>query len=256
MSRGHPGSLGPPEQASEFGRSVGYPRPPGERLGLRPVGHSPKVRLSADAIAGILVTLIVGGWAAIFATRADLAMRRSMRDEKLRHDQDVRPRLEPVAVSPDPYPPNTFTMEIANRGGATPLFAFAIQSEHNIFITSGSLDEHARERFIFQYVGKLDYKTGMMLQTPFVVAQDRMGRWWDCTLNHMLAGRLIESSPRGWLDARLKERGLTEMLEGQLTWRLQDYRIDPARLQAIMDSGRSRGGLLSWLRQRMRRTSA
>jgi hypothetical protein len=203
------------------------------------------------ALAGILITVLVGGWAAVYATRADLATRLAMRREEERHDQEVRPRLEPVNVSPNPYLPSPFQMEIANRGGATPLFAFVIQSEDHIFIASGSLDEHVREPFLFQYVGQLDYKTGMF-STPFVVAQDRTGRWWDCTLNHLLAGRLIDGKLRDWLDARLRERGLTDMLHGQLTWRLLDYRIDPSTIPARLKPGRH-AGLLGWLRQRLRR---
>jgi hypothetical protein len=206
----------------------------------------------------ILAGILVGAWAAIYATRADLATRLALRKDQERHDQEVRPRLEPVGVSPNTYPPQDFNMEIANRGGATPLFTFVIQSEDHIFITSGSLDEHAREPFRFQYIGDLDYKTGLMLQTPFVVAQDRMGRWWDCTLNHMLAGRLIDGHLREWLEARLKERGLTEMLHGQLSWRLQDYRIDPAirpnveaAIKASLKAGRP-PSILARARQRLR----
>jgi hypothetical protein len=199
----------------------------------------------------VLIGILVAGWAAIYATRADLATRLASRKDQERHDQEVRPRLEPVDVSPSPYPPDAFHMEIANRGGATPLFAFTIQSEDRIFITSGSLDEHAREPFLFQCVGQLPYKTGLF-NTPFVVAQDRIGRWWDCTLNHLHSGRPIEGSLRGWLDARLRERGLTEMLEGQLTWRLLDYRLDPATVKAIFDL-RGGGGILDRLRRRLRR---
>jgi hypothetical protein len=209
------------------------------------------VQLTVDeviALVGIAVTVLVGGWAAVYATRADLATRRAMRREEERHDQEVRPRLEPVGF-PRPLQ-KSFQMEIANRGGATPLFAFAIQSEDLIYITSGSLDEHAREPFLFQYVGQLSYKTGDF-STPFVVAQDRMGRWWDCTLQHFLAGKLIEGPLRPWLDARLKERGLAEMLDVQLSFRLLDYRLDPAVVQASINAG-NRQGLVGRLRQRVR----
>jgi hypothetical protein len=212
------------------------------------------VQLSVDeliAVTGILVTVLLGGWAAVFATRADQATRRGIEQAQKQHDQEVRPRLEPVGVSSNALLPNHFNMEIANRGGATPLFAFVVQSDDNIFIASGSLDEHAREPFVFHHVGQLPYKTGHFT-TPFVVAQDRMGRWWDCTLQHLLAGRLIEGTLREWLDARLKERGLSEMLEGQLAWRLLDYRVDPARIQRILRESRPGGGLLGRLRQRLR----
>ena len=221
------------------------------------VGHPPHVRvfgvqLTVDeviATVGIVVTVLVGGWAAVYATRADVATRRAMRREEERHDQEVRPRLEPVGF-PRPLQ-KPFQMEIANRGGATPLFAVAIQSEDLIYITSGSLDEHAREPFLFQYVGQLNYKT-LDFSTPFVVAQDRMGRWWDCTLQHFLAGKLIEGPLRPWLDARLKERGLAEMLDVQLSVRLLDYRLDPAVVQASLNAGRRRG-LVGRLRHRLHR---
>lgn len=208
------------------------------------------VQLTVDeviAVAGILVTVVVGGWAAVYATRADLATRLALRKDEERHDQEVRPRLEPVGVQPMLYlRPADYRMEIANRGGATALFAFVVQSGEHIFITSGSLDEHAREPFLFSYVGKLQYGTGPW-STPFVVAQDRMGRWWDCTLQHFLAGKLIKGPLRPWLDARLKERGLAEMLDGQLTVRLLDYRLDPAPLQARATATRRGGGFLGRL---------
>src|SRR5439155_20819600 len=44
--------------------------------------------------------LAAGTWAAVFATRADAATRKAMRDAEERHDQEVRPRLEPVGVPP------------------------------------------------------------------------------------------------------------------------------------------------------------
>jgi hypothetical protein len=96
--------------------------------------------------------------------------------------------------------------------------------------TSGSLDEHTREPFEFAYVGDLSYGTGYF-STPFVVAQDRSGRWWDCTLQHFLAGRLIEGSFRKWIDARLAERGLQKLLDIQLTMRVLDYRSEDMLVQ-------------------------
>lgn len=206
-------------------------------------------------VAGIGVTVLIGGWAAVYATRADRATRRAMRREEERHDQAVRPRLEPVGVRAEALPGAPFVMEIANRGGATPLFAFVVQSDERIFIASGSLDEHAREPFKFDYVGPLSYGTGHF-STPFVVAQDRMGRWWDCTLNHFLAGRLIQGPLRPWLDARLKERGLSDLLDVQLMIRLLDYRLDPATVQRSLNAGTP--GRIARIRHRFsrRRTSA
>jgi hypothetical protein len=202
----------------------------------------------AALIVGILAT-VAGVWAAVFATRADSATRRAMRDSDQRHDQEIRPRLEPVGVRNAEYQPANFRMEIANRGGATPLFVFTVQSAQHVYITSGTLDEHTREPFDFTYVGDLSYGTGYF-STPFVVAQDRLGRWWDCTLQHFLAGRLIEGSFRRWIDARLAERGLQKLLDVQLTIRVLDYRSEDMLLQIDrMMSKRARPFLtrLPWL---------
>jgi len=87
-----------------------------------------------------------------------------------------------------------------------------------------------------------------------VVAQDRMERWWDCTLNHFLAGRLIDGPLRPWLEARLRERGLTELLDVQLSMRLLDWRLDPAEtLRNIERDQRRRRGPFARMRERLRR---
>jgi hypothetical protein len=202
----------------------------------------------AIAAVGVLVgilALAAGTWAAVFATRADAATRKAMRDAEERHDQEVRPRLEPVGVPPGPLAPHDFGMQVANRGGATAMFAFVVQSDDQIFITSGSLDEHTREPFNFKWVGQLTYKTGAF-STPFVVAQDRHGRWWDCTLQHFLAGRLIEGSLRTWIDRRLAERGLKDLLDGELSWRLLDYRSEDLIKELHQGTSTRRPSPLAW----------
>lgn len=218
--------------------------------------NTAQIIAAAGVLVGILA-LAAGTWAALFATRADSATRKAMREADERHDQEVRPRLEPIGVPAGPLAPHDFGMQVANRGGATPLFAFVIQSEDQIFITSGSLGEHTREPFNFTWVGKLTYKTGAF-STPFVVAQDRHGRWWDCTLQHFLAGQLIEGSLRAWLDRRLVERGLSDLLDGELSWRLLDYRSEDliTELHQSMSPrqrsslGRARSFLLRLVRRR------
>ena len=177
------------------------------------------------ALVVAIVGMAAGIWAAVFATRADAATRKAMLDASERYDQEARPRLEPVGVQAREYGPTNFVMEIANRGGATPLFVFTVQSERHTFIASGSLDEHTRESFEFMYVGDVLYSTGQF-STPFVVAQDRLGRWWDCTLQHLLAGTVIKGSFHKWIDARLAERGMMDLLDAQMTFRVVDYRSE------------------------------
>ncbi|HEV2035230.1 MAG TPA: hypothetical protein VGU71_13700 [Candidatus Dormibacteraeota bacterium] len=155
-----------------------------------------------------VATTLLALWAAIFATRADLASRSARRFADKRWEDTVRP-VPKFSFTKRPAPSQPIELEVENLGGTLAAGAVIVQADDDLYAGELTMPDHAAPRRIqLAPVMKAWQKT----QHPsclLLVGRDVSGTWWDC-----LDGNKAITSPDKWLADQL--RGLR--LQGVVTF--------------------------------------
>jgi hypothetical protein len=160
-------------------------------------------------ILGLVVaTTLLGLWAAIFATRADLATRAAKKQADQRWVDATRP-VPRFSFTTKPEPGHSIELEVENLGGTLAAGAVIVQAADDFYAGELTLPEKAPPRRI--KLGPV-MKAWQQTNHPsclLLVARDVTGTWWDC-----LDGNKVIKDPDKWLADQL--RGLR--LQGVVTF--------------------------------------
>jgi len=147
--------------------------------------------LLAGVVLAVL-TLFVGIWAAVFATRADVASRHASRQSDQRYLAQVQPRPQ-LTFRRDPNRVGGIAVTVSNTGGAALYCLIVAQVEQLLCAFHGPLPQHAPPRD--ELLRKLETTSDRTAKVLLDVAQDIQGHWWD-----VLLGRQINQPVASWFE--------------------------------------------------------
>lgn len=137
-------------------------------------------------------------WAAFFATRADLAMRREIRNAKDRWEASTKP-VPHVTFTDFVAPGQSIQVQIENLGGTLAGCGLIVQNSDEIYATELTLPEKAPPRPIsLPFIVKA-WQRAAQPKPLLMVARDVSGRCFDC-----LDGGKTIKDPRKWLAGQLR----------------------------------------------------
>lgn len=160
-----------------------------------------------------LFLLLVGAttafalWAAIFATRADRAVRRAQREAAARWESSTKP-VPHVAFTAFAAPGESIQVQVENLGGTLAAGGVIVQSGDEIYAGELTLPEKAPARPVsFPFIVKAWQRTAQP-KCLLLIARDVSGRCWNC----LDAGQPIKD-PRKWLNAQLRDLRMQGMVD-------------------------------------------
>ena len=144
-------------------------------------------------------------WAAVFATRADMASRRALKSADARWEATTRPVPHLTFVgSPAPGQP----IEVENLGGTLPAGGVIVQAADDLYAGDLVLPEKAPPRRIVLQPAMKAWQRASEPRCLLLVARDVSGRVWDC-----VDGNKPVKDPRKWIAAQLKELRLQGVVD-------------------------------------------
>jgi hypothetical protein len=155
---------------------------------------------------GVAAT-ILALWAAIFATRADLATRRAGAEAKQRWDDSIRP-VPHFTFTSAPAPSQPIEVDVENLGGALVSGAVILQHGDDLFAGELSLPEKAPARRMVLMPVLKAWQRSNQPRTLLLAGRDVNGRCWDC-----LDGMKLIKDPRRWLAGQLRELRLQGVVD-------------------------------------------
>jgi len=150
----------------------------------------------------VLVAAIAAVWAALFATRADLAARRAMK----RFEGATKP--VPNIVFGQAAPGQSVELEVENLGGTLAAGGIIVHVSDELYAGELSLPDKAPPRRIsLPFVVKA-WKRQLEPQCLVLIARDATGRCWD----YVDGGKRIKN-PRRWLSRQLRDLRMQGMID-------------------------------------------
>ena len=145
-------------------------------------------------------------WAAVFATRADFATRRAIRESNTRWEASMRP-VPHITFTEFAAPGQSIQVQVENLGGTLAGCAIILQNADEIYATELTLPEKAPARPLsLPFIVKA-WKRGSQPQPLLVIARDVSGRCFDC-----LDGGKQVKDPQKWVTSRLRELRMQGMV--------------------------------------------
>lgn len=163
---------------------------------------SPEVLFGVAAAAAVLSL-----WAAIFATRADLAARRALKLADIRWEATTKPVPHLTFLSP-PAPGQAIDVAIENLGGTLAAGGVIVQAGDDLYAGELTLPEKAPARRVSLDPVMKAWQRTSQPRTLLLVGRDVGGRCWDL----MNGGQPIKD-PRKWLAGKLRELRLQGVIE-------------------------------------------
>src|SRR5438105_10283370 len=155
------------------------------------------------AVASALCAL----WAAVFATRADIAMRREIKNAHQRWEASTKP-VPHVTFTQFTAPGQSIQVQVENLGGTLAGCGLIVQSGDEIYASELTLPEKAPARPIsLPFVVKAWQRVAQP-RPLLLVARDVSGRCWDC----LDGGKQIKD-PRKWLAGQLRGLRMQGMVD-------------------------------------------
>jgi hypothetical protein len=154
-------------------------------------------------VAAVLLAL----WAAVFATRADLATRRAIVLATKRWEDSVRPAPR-LSFTQPPGPGQAIELEVENLGGTLAAGAVIVQAGDDLYAGELALPEHAAPRRIFLNPVLKAWQRKSQPICLLLVGRDLSGKCWD-----YLDGNKAVDDPRKWLAAQLRELRLSGVVD-------------------------------------------
>ena len=151
----------------------------------------------------VVVAALAAVWAALFATRADLALRRALR----RMDTASKP-VPNIVFTGNVSPGQSVELEVENLGGTLTASGLIVHVSDELYAGELTLPEHAPPRHVsLPFVVKA-WKRQLEPQCLVLIARDVSGRCFD----YVDGGREIKN-PRRWLSGQLKDLRMQGMID-------------------------------------------
>jgi hypothetical protein len=162
----------------------------------------------AQIVVGLsFATALFALWAAVFATRADLASRRAMKLATNRWEATTRP-VPHLAFTGPPAAGQAIEMEAQNLGGTLAAGGVILQSGDDLYAGELMLPEKAAaRRIVFPPVMKA-WQRASQPRLLLLIGRDVSGKWWDC-----LNGNRPVKEPRKWLAGQLRDLRLQGVVD-------------------------------------------
>jgi hypothetical protein len=146
-----------------------------------------------------VITALLALWAAVFATRADRASRRAMKDADARWEATTKPVPHLTFTGP-PSPNQPIEVEVQNLGGTLVAGGVIVQAADDLYAGELTMPEKSAPRRILLQPAMKAWQRAGQPRCLLLVARDVNGRTWDC-----LDGNKLIKDPRKWLAAQLRE---------------------------------------------------
>lgn len=143
-------------------------------------------------------TLVLALWAAFFATRADFATRRAIREANTRWEASMRP-VPHITFTEFNAPGQSIQVQVENLGGTLAGCGMILQMADEIYAAELTLPEKAPARPIsLPFIVKA-WQRSAQPKPLLLVARDVSGRCFDC----LDGGKQIKD-PQKWLAGQLR----------------------------------------------------
>jgi hypothetical protein len=146
-------------------------------------------------------------WAAVFATRADMASRRAIKVADARWDASTRP-VPHLTFIGSPAAGQPIELEVENLGGTLTAGGVIVQASDDLYAGELTLPEKASPRRIVLQPAMKAWQRSLEPRCLLLVARDVSGRCWDC-----VDGNKPIKDPRKWLAGQLKELRLQGVVD-------------------------------------------
>jgi hypothetical protein len=154
-----------------------------------------------------VATALLALWAAVFATRADLATRKATALATKRWEDTVRPAPRLSFTSP-PAPGQAIELEVENLGGTLAAGAVIVQAGDDLYAGELTMPEHAPPRRIRLNPVLKAWKRTSHPACLLLVGRDLSGKCWD-----YLDGNKAIGEPAKWLSSQLRELRLQGIVD-------------------------------------------
>ena len=155
------------------------------------------------AAAAVVLAL----WAALFATRADMASRRAIKTADARWEATTRP-VPHLTFIGSPAAGQPIELEVENLGGTLTAGGVIVQAADDLYAGELTLPEKAAPRRIVLQPAMKAWQRASEPRCLLLVARDVGGKCWDC-----VDGNKPIKDPRKWLAAQLKELRLQGVVD-------------------------------------------
>jgi hypothetical protein len=146
-------------------------------------------------------------WAAVFATRADMASRRAIKVANARWEATTRP-VPHLTFIGSPAAGQPIELEVENLGGTLTAGGVIVQASDDLYAGELTLPEKAPPRRILLQPAMKAWQRSLEPRCLLLVARDVSGRCWDC-----VDGNKPIKDPRKWLAGQLKELRLQGVVD-------------------------------------------
>jgi hypothetical protein len=154
---------------------------------------------SEQIVVGLaVITALLAVWAAVFATRADLASRRAGKVADARWETVTKP-VPHITFTSSPSPNQPIEIEIENLGGTLAAGGVIVQAADDLYASELTMAEKAPPRRILLQPAMKAWQRATQPRCLLLVARDVNGRTWNC-----LDGKPIRD-PKKWLAAQLRD---------------------------------------------------
>src|ERR1700736_4308235 len=150
-------------------------------------------------VALAVITALLALWAAVFATRADQASRRALKDADSRWEATTRP-VPHLTFTGSPSPNQPIEVEVQNLGGTLVAGGVIVQAADDLYAGELTMPEKAVPRRILLQPAMKAWQRAGQPRCLLLVARDVNGRTWDC-----LDGNKLIKDPRKWLAGQLRD---------------------------------------------------
>jgi hypothetical protein len=163
---------------------------------------------SAQILVGLAaVTALLALWAAVFATRADGALRRAAKLADSRWEASTKPVPHLTFLGP-PSPGQPLDIDVENLGGMIAAGGIIVQAAEDLYTGELTLAEKSPARRVQLQPTMKAWQRSNQPRCLLLVARDVSGRCWDC-----LDGGKPISDPRKWLNAQLRDLRLQGVVD-------------------------------------------
>jgi hypothetical protein len=152
-------------------------------------------------------TALLALWAAVFATRADLASRRALKLADARWEASTKPIPRLTFTSP-PAPAQPIEVEVENLGGTLTAGGIIVHAADDLYASELTLAEKAPPRRMLLQPAMKAWQRSNQPRVLLMVARDINGRCWNC-----LEGSTPIKDPRKWLAGQLRELRLLGVVD-------------------------------------------
>jgi hypothetical protein len=156
-------------------------------------------------LTGVAVLLAL--WAAVFATRADMASRRATKIADARWEATTRP-VPHLTFIGTPAPGQPIELEVENLGGTLTAGAVIVQAADDLYAGELTLPEKAPPRRIVLQPAMKAWQRAGQPRCLLLVARDISGRCWDAA-----DGNKAIKDPRKWLAGQLRDLRLQGVVD-------------------------------------------